>query len=446
MEEIEEEPSWGKLPPHVIVNIMRNLNVTDIIRLSMSNKWYHKLATSNEVWKQRCLHLRTDILFLTIAEAHLPKWLERYDELQNDPFILNTPSNFYFVEFMTIWCRFPHAWKRGNQIVNTAYIQFNVRNDIEKFPDSDIKLTTSNGDIIQIYDAKEVYINWKKYYEIVIPQTFWLHNRCNGAYEIKRNTLTEPIFFQLPFSNGVSKVENNQIVTKKGDIPINISFILSNKKLEKRIENFKRISLGVAAISFTAAIGIAIIDAFITYSVPYHIIRNTFLKDDTCDIIYPTVGNLLDPNFEGSLIRMFDSSTVIKTMVGGFSGGTLSTVSYQIADCFKEISTALGLSSLVAYDTVTFDHPNNQRDLSIFITTENDIQNYHCAVMQAGLDEVDEYPIYWIHNMDESYDPLGSRLCSICETQPSKVQIEEFQMLGSFCGFDCALKAWNKAI
>ena len=143
---------------------------------------------------------------------------------------------------------------------------------------------------------------------------------------------------------------------------------------------------------------------------------------------------------------MFDSSTVIKTMVGGFSGGTLSTVSYQIADCFKEISTALGLSSLVAYDTVTFDHPNNQRDLSIFITTENDIQNYHCAVMQAGLDEVNEYPIYWIHNMDESYDPLGSRLCSICETQPSKVQIEEFQMLGSFCGFDCALRAWNKAI
>jgi len=440
MEEIEEDPSWGNLPQHVIINIMRNLNVTDIIKLSMSNKWYHKLATSNEVWKQRCLHLRTDILFLTIAEARLPKWLERYDELQNDPFfILDTPSNFYFVEFMEIWTRFPHAWKRGNQIVNTAYIRFDVRDNIE-FPISDITLTTLTGDVVKIEYAKELYINWKDYYEIVIPQTFWLHNRCNGAYEIKRNTLKEPIFFELPFSNNVCKVENNQIVTiTKARIPRDkISFTLSNKKLQARIEKFKKISLGVMVVSFTAAIGVFIIDVFTTQSVPYHIITNTFLKDDTCDIIYPTVEKLLDPNFQGSLIRMLDSSTVSNTIIGGFTGGILSTLSRGIAGSFQEISTALGLSSLVAYDTVKFRHADNEDDLSIFITTENDIQNYHCAVMQAGLSDVDEFPIYWIHDNDERYDPLGTRLCTVCETQTSKVQLEEFQKLGSFCGFECA--------
>jgi hypothetical protein len=66
MEE-QNEQTWENLPPHVLIEIYKNLNISDIITLSLTNKWFQQYATHNEVWEQRCLKLRSDILFLTIA-------------------------------------------------------------------------------------------------------------------------------------------------------------------------------------------------------------------------------------------------------------------------------------------------------------------------------------------------------------------------------------------
>jgi len=430
------EEDWSRLPPHVIQNIMKNLNVTDLIKVSRTNKWYNKLATSNKVWKPRCLELRKDILFLTIVNAKIPEWLEHLEDLKKPP------PNFYFCEFMQLYSQFPHAWKRGNQIVNTAYIRFK---EFERPPPGErFFLTTKEGYLINTYTTMESYINWRKYYRVEIPQTIWLHNRRNGAYEIRRNTLKEPFYFQLPFSNKISHVSSSgQIVTEAPGAQ-KVSLKLSNKKLEKRLEKIQKVLLVTAVASFTVAIGITLLDVFTSYSVPYHIISNRFLKDDICEIVYPTAEKLLDPNFQGSIVHTLDYSKVTNLGAGGAILGSVSGVSAAFVDAVKDITAHFGLSSLFAYDTVQFFHPNNDDDISIFVTTEDDPTKYECTVLVSGLTVPSEWASYWVHDMDQRYDPLGNDICANCKEHPGAYRMEGYSMLGSFCGKSCANQFWEK--
>lgn len=446
----DDEERWENLPPHVVIKIFKNLNVSDIIKLSMSNKRFHELATHNKVWKARCLKLRSDILFLSIAGGAndaLPSWLIHYDEIKNHKWMRPPPRNFFFLEFMRVWCRYPHAWKRGNTIVDTKYVQLE---QIKSF--DQIQNYTRLTEEVVIFDERATYENWREWYRIVIPATIWLHNRQNGAYEIKRYTIEEPFFFELPFSNllyGVDAKDKKILSFRKPTTPDDYGpfehprFTLYNKDLEQRLRSISLFTVGMAALSSATLFGIMVLDEFMSYRVPYYIMRNI---GQTCEIVRPTMERLLDPEFQGSLIRAINpnttQATVFQTVVWSVGAG-----SSLLADtAIRQLQSVFGVVSLFAYDEVRFENVAPLKDLSIFITTENDVSKYECTVVKKADDGVPStWPVYWIHDMDDGkYDQLGSSICVGCNQLEGTHELHGLKELGAFCGNECAQKFWNK--
>lgn len=437
------------LPPHVVIKIFKNLNVSDIIKLSMSNKRFHELATHNKVWKARCLELRSDILFLSVAGNMidpLPSWLVHYDEIKNHTWMRPPPRNFFFLEFMRVWCRYPHAWKRGNTIVDTKYVQLKQIKSFDT-PQNYTRLTEE----VVIFEERATYENWREWYRIVVPATIWLHNRQNGAYEIKRYTIKEPFFFELPFSNllyGVDAKDKKILSFRKPTIPDDYApfeaprFTLYNRKLERRFKKVKLLMTRVMELGLAAFFGLFVVDQFMSYRVPYYIMHNI---GGTCEIVRPTMEKLLDPEFQGSLVRAIDLDVFKTLVISNFATSATAAVSALADTTIRRLQSVFGVVSLFAYDEVRFENIVPSEDLSIFITTENDVSKYECTVVEEDDGRASTWPAYWIHDMDDGkYDQLGSSICINCNQLEGTHELHGLKELGAFCGNECAQKFWNK--
>lgn len=446
MEHIDEdEEKWGKLPPHVVIKIFKNLNVSDIIKLSMSNKRFHKLATHNKVWKARCLKLRDDILFLSIAggagdDDVLPSWLVHYDEIKNHEELRPPPLNFFFVEFMRVWCRYPHAWKRGNTIVDTKYVQMQPIQVFYK----DRSFTCLTKEVVIF--AREIYENWREWYCIVIPATIWLHNRQNGAYEIKRYTIEEPFFFELPFSNLLYGVDakDKKILSFRKPTFERPRFTLYNRKLERSLKSVTSLTKNAALLGGVAIFGYLFLKALTAYHVPYHIIVDNV--NEICEIVRPTMERLLDPEFKGSLIDTVNDEVCVNFLTADMLLGMTAGVSAFAGTAIRQLQSVFGVVSLFAYDQVLFENVVPLKNLSIFVTTENDVSKYECAVVKKQNGGVPStWPVPWIHDMDDGkYDQMGSSICVGCNQHEGTHELHGLKELGAFCGNECAERFWNR--
>lgn len=441
MEE-QNEQTWENLPPHVLIGIYKNLNISDIITLSLTNKWFQQYATHNEVWEQRCLKLRSDLLFLTIAgntNHELPEWLLNYEEAKTvSLFLRSPPPNFFFLEFMMIWVRYPHAWKRGNNIVDCKAISMKEIKDYQKDYTAPF-----------YFEPKRVYENWKEYYSFKLIPTLWLHNNQNGSYQVKRFTIKEPFYFELPFSKllyGVDPKDNSIKSIPKPDKRNRPPFVrkrfkLRNVKMENFLEISKIATVATTATFFVATVGLLILDSFTSYNLPYYVMN----YKDTCEIIKPTIEQLLNPDFQGKLIHLFDTSIIS----GGFSnviGASGATaIAHAMGPAISQLQTMFGVSSIFAYDNVQFENIPPLEELCVFITSEGDVTKYTSAWWDPDNGRAITFPVNWIHDMDNGkYDPLGKEMCSNCNQQKGSLVMEGLECVGSFCNEKCAENFWEK--
>lgn len=432
-----EEQTWAKLPPHVLINIYTFLNISDIITLSLSNKWYQEFATHNDVWEIRCLKLRNDLLFLTISTSEenvLPKWLLNLEEAKKTQTIFqNPPRNFYFINFMKIWCRYPHAWKRGNTIVDCKFV---------------VMKKINRGSVGPSFRKK--FENWKDYYSIRQMDTFWLHNNQNGSYIVKRFTIKEPFYFSLPFSNmlyGVDPSDNSiKSIPKPDKDPrepyVVARFQLRNYKLERVTNTTVKMAKVFGVITGALAVayvGTLLYDDFTSFRLPYYVMN----FKDTCDIIRPGIDQWLNPNFQGSLIHQINTRLLSDIGEAALSTGLVSVVNSAIHPAIIQLQTVLGVNSLFSYDDVNFKNIIPDNDLCVFITSEGDVSKYHCAFWEKDDGRAKRYAINWIHDMDDGkYDQMGKEICVSCGEKEGTLVLENLKTVGSFCGEKCANTFW----
>jgi hypothetical protein len=365
--------------------------------------------------------------------------LFNYEETKNVLTVLRSPpANFFFLEFMQIWCRYPHAWKRGNNIVDCKVISMKQIKDYER------DYTTPF-----YFEPKWVYENWKEYYSFKLIPTLWLHNNQNGSYQVKRFTIKEPFYFKLPFSKllyGVDPKDNSIKSIPKPDKRNRPPFVrkrfeLRNVKVEKILEVSKITTAIAASTVFVATVGLLILDSFTSYNLPYYVMN----YKDTCEIIKPAMEQLLNPDFQGKLIHLFDTRIImsgLKTTIGA-SGAT--AIAHAMGPAISQLQTMLGVSSIFAYDNVQFKDVDPLEELCVFITSEGDVTKYTSAWWYPGDGPAQTYTVNWIHDMDNGkYDPLGTEMCSQCNQEKGTLMMKGLECLGSFCNEKCAENFWRK--
>lgn len=406
------ESDWSNLPDEILLEIFKKLNVSDIINASMSKKSWHAVATDNGIWKDRCLNLRQE-LFLVLHRnvVTLPRWLLVNSNLD---FFRRPPKNFYFVEFMLIWSKFPHVWIRNGKTSDVKCIRFEPNDHI----------IDNEWNVFPEY----FYTNWKEYFVLENIGTLWINNNNT----IKRYTITEPLDFKVSFSGARLRIDPvKKIFVKSTNNGQNV-IVLRNDALQDKLE--------MIINTLTAAVPNPVTSMLL--------ILCTFLVNDHDLFVSLVSRDSMSPR------RLLETIRLLRERIDVYEFRTVHTT--LITTAFT-IITQIGVSLLpklvvearvqaqilFGVDLFGFDvatPPTFTMNGVIFITKDDVPECYRLTDNTK--------PPVWIHNMDfdgVQYDMLGDSICSTCMQVNSNTmyKISGHEDMGKFCSSECAIKQWN---